>query len=212
MIALGDLMLFSGAAFIMVLTPGPNMIYLISRSICQGPAAGVISLFGVMAGFCAHMLAAAVGLSAIFLAVPLAYDLLRWAGAAYLLWLAWQALRPGARSPFEPHRLPPDSPRRLFMMGFLTNVLNPKVALFYLSLFPQFIDPAAGSVFVQSLILGATQMTVSFIVNLMIALSAAGLASWFSAHPVWLVTQRYLMGCVLGALAIRMATETRRQG
>jgi threonine/homoserine/homoserine lactone efflux protein len=212
MISSSDLFLFAGAAFIMVMTPGPNMIYLISRSICQGPAAGVISLFGVMAGFCLHMLAAAIGLSAIFLAVPFGYEILKWMGAAYLMWLAWQAVRPGARSPFEPHQLPSDSPFRLFMMGFLTNVLNPKVAMFYLSLFPQFIDPQAGSVFVQSMILGAVQMSVSFTVNLMIALSAAGIASWFSAHPLWLMTQRYLMGGVLGALAVRMAMEERRQG
>ncbi len=212
MISSSDLLLFAGAALIMVLTPGPNMVYLISRSICQGPAAGVISLFGVMAGFCTHMLAAAIGLSAIFLAVPFAYEMLKWMGAAYLMWLAWQAVRPGARSPFEPRQLPVDSSRKLFMMGFLTNVLNPKVAMFYLSLFPQFIDPQAGSVLVQSLILGATQMSVSFIVNLMIALSAAGIASWFSIHPLWLMAQRYLMGGVLGLLAIRLAVEDRRQG
>lgn len=212
MISLSGLLLFAGAALIMVLTPGPNMVYLISQSICQGPAAGVISLFGVMAGFCVHMLAAAIGLSAVFLAVPFAYEILKWAGAAYLMWLAWQAVKPGARSPFEPRTLPPDPARRLFMMGFLTNLLNPKVAMFYLSLFPQFIDPQAGSVFIQSVILGAVQMSVSFMVNLMIALSAAGIASWFSAHPLWLTTQRYLMGTVLGSLAVRMAIEERRPG
>src|SRR5690606_40227010 len=91
------------------------------------------------------------------LAVPLAYELLKWLGALYLLWLAWEAVRPGARSPFEPRELPPDSPRRLFLMGFLTNVLNPKVAVFYLSIFPQFINTQHGSVFLQSLTLGVTQ-------------------------------------------------------
>ena len=210
MIPLPDLLLFSGAALLMVLTPGPNMIYLISRSICQGRAAGVISLFGVIAGFFVHMLAAAIGLSAIFLAVPLAYELLKWLGALYLLWLAWEAVKPGARSPFEPRELPPDSPRKLFLMGFLTNVLNPKVAVFYLSIFPQFIDTARGAVFLQSLTLGVTQISVSFIVNLLIALSAAGIAGWFSRNPFWLATQRYVMGGVLAALAIRLALEPRR--
>lgn len=210
MVPLNDLLLFTGAALIMVLTPGPNMIYLISRSICQGRAAGVISLFGVVAGFLVHVLGAAIGLSALFLTVPIAYELLKWAGAIYLLWLAWQAVRPGAASPFEPQQLPADSPRRLVAMGFLTSLLNPKVAVFYLSLFPQFIDPERGSVLVQSLILGATQMSVSFTVNLMIALSAAGIASWFSRNPVWLGVQRYVMGGVLGGLAVRLAFEERR--
>ena len=210
MIAFNDLILFAGAALLMVLTPGPNMIYLISRSISQGRRAGVISLFGVVAGFLVHLLAAAVGLSALFLAIPLAYDILKWVGALYLLWLAWQAVKPGARSPFEAQDLPVDSAARLFLMGFLTNVLNPKIAVFYLAIFPQFITPGNGSVFLQSIVLGSTQIAVSFSVNLLIALSAAGIASWFSRNPAWLATQRYFMGFVLGALAVRLAFEQRR--
>ena len=210
MISFNDLILFAGAALLMVLTPGPNMIYLISRSISQGRRAGVISLFGVVAGFLVHMLAAAVGLSALFLAIPLAYDILKWVGALYLLWLAWQAVKPGARSPFEAKDLPIDSTARLFLMGFLTNVLNPKIAVFYLAIFPQFITPGNGSVFLQSIVLGSTQIAVSFSVNLLIALSAAGIASWFSRNPAWLATQRYFMGFVLGALAVRLAFEQRR--
>jgi threonine/homoserine/homoserine lactone efflux protein len=207
----GDLALFAAAALIMVLTPGPNMIYLVSRSICQGRGAGVISLFGVIAGFVVHMLAAAIGLSALFLAVPLAYEALKWAGALYLGWLAWEALKPGARSPFEPRELPADPPRKLFLMGFVTNLLNPKVAMFYMALFPQFIDPERGSVLVQSLILGTIQMSVSFAVNLLIALSAARIASWFARNPLWLAAQRYVMGGVLAALALRLAFEERRE-
>ncbi len=210
MIPLPDLLIFSGAALLMVLTPGPNMIYLISRSICQGRGAGVISLFGVIAGFFVHMLAAAIGLTAIFLAIPLAYELLKWLGALYLLWLAWQAVKPGARSPFEPRALPADSPRKLLMMGFLTNVLNPKVAVFYLSILPQFIDTGRGSVFAQSLALGVTQISISFTVNLLIALSAAGIATWFARNPFWLSAQRYVMGGVLAALAVKLAFEPRR--
>jgi threonine/homoserine/homoserine lactone efflux protein len=208
-VPLDALLLFAAAALVMVLTPGPNMIYLISRSICQGRRAGVISLFGVIAGFVVHMLAAALGISAVFLAAPLAFEALKWAGALYLLWLAWQAARPGARSPFEPQVLPADPPRKLFVMGFVTNLLNPKVAFFYMALFPQFVSPEHGSVLAQSLVLGATQMAVSFAVNLLIALSAAGIASWFSRHPLWLAAQRYAMAGVLAALAIRLALESR---
>lgn len=210
MVPLNDWLLFSGAALLMALTPGPNMIYLISRPICQGPRAGVVSLLGVVVGFLVHMFTAAVGLSALFMAVPMAYELLKWAGAAYLLYLAWQAVKPGARSPFEARELPEDSPRRLFTMGLLTNLLNPKVAVFYLAIFPQFVSPEHGSVFLQSVVLGLTQIVFSFCVNLATALSAAQLAVWFLRNPRWLAAQRYVMGGVLAALAVRLATEQRR--
>ena len=210
MIAAHDVLIFTAACVLMVLTPGPNMIYLISRSICQGRAAGVTSLVGVVAGFFVHMLAAAVGLTAVFLAVPMAYEALKWAGALYLLWMAWQAVRPGARSPFEARELVPDSSSKLVAMGFLTSVLNPKVALFYLSILPQFISPAHGSMFIQSILLGLIQISVSFTVNLLIALFAAGIAVWFVRNPLWLAVQRYVMGCVLAALAVRLMLEQRK--
>lgn len=207
MVPLPDLLLFSGAALLMVLTPGPNMIYLVSRSICQGKKAGVISLLGVIAGFLVHMFAAALGLTALFMTVPLAYEALKWAGAAYLAYLAWQAIRPGSRSPFEAKDLPVDSPRKLFAMGFVTNLLNPKIAVFYLSILPQFVSPAHGDMFGQSIELGVTQIVISFSVNLTITLSAARLAAWFSHNPKWLATQRYVMGTVLAGLAFRLARE-----
>lgn len=210
MIPIPDLLLFAGAALLLVITPGPNMMYLISRSICQGRLAGVISLFGVAAGFVVHMLAAAIGLIALFMAVPLGYEILKFAGAGYLLWLAWQAIRPGARSPFQAQDLPVDSPGKLFLMGFLTNLLNPKVAMFYLSLFPQFVQVQRGSVFFQSLELGITQILVSFSINLLILLSAAAIASWFARNAVWLKVQRWVMGGVLAALAVRLALDQRR--
>lgn len=210
MIPLHDYLIFAAASLLMVLTPGPNMIYLISRSICQGRKAGVTSLLGVVAGFFVHLFAAALGLTAVFMAVPMAYEILKWAGALYLLWLAWQALKPGARSPFEAQQLPADSPRKLVTMGFLTSALNPKIAMFYLSIFPQFINPEHGSVFSQSIILGLTQISVSFSVNLLIALFAAGIASWFASNPTWLSVQRYFMGFVLAGLAVRLMFEQRR--
>ncbi|AIC22043.1 MULTISPECIES: LysE family translocator [Pseudomonas] len=210
MIPLHDMLIFIAAALLMVLTPGPNMIYLISRSICQGRRAGVTSLVGVVAGFFVHLFAAAIGLTAVFMAVPVAYEVLKWVGALYLMWLAWQALKPGARSPFEAQQLPPDSSRKLILMGFLTSALNPKIAVFYLSVFPQFISPEHGSVFTQSIILGLTQISVSFSVNLLIALFASGIAAWFVHNPLWLATQRYFMGFVLAGLAVRLLLEQRQ--
>src|SRR5262245_47888854 len=108
------LLAFALVSLGMVLTPGPNMIYLISRSISQGSLAGLISLGGVALGFVAYMLAAAFGITALLFAVPYAYDALRFGGAAYLLWLAWQAVRPGGQSPFRVHELPADGPGKLF--------------------------------------------------------------------------------------------------
>lgn len=194
----------------MVLTPGPNMIYLISRSISQGRVAGLISLGGVALGFVFYMLCAAFGITALLFAVPYAYDALRFAGAAYLLWLAWQAMKPGGASPFQVRALPADSPRKLFAMGFLTNLLNPKIAMLYLSLLPQFIDPAQGSVLTQSIALGATQIVVSVTVNAVIAIAAGAIAVFLARRPLWLSVQRWMMAGVLTGLALKMALEQRR--
>ncbi len=205
-----SLLAFAFIALGMVLTPGPNMVYLISRSICQGRTAGLISLGGVALGFVFYMLCAAFGITAIVMAVPYAYDALRFGGALYLLYLAWQAVKPGGRSPFQVKDLPKDSPRKLFAMGFLTNLLNPKIAVMYLSLLPQFISPEHGSVLTQSLVLGFAQIAISVSVNAMIAVAAGTIAVFLTSRPTWLVVQRWLMGTVLAGLAVRMATEARR--
>jgi threonine/homoserine/homoserine lactone efflux protein len=201
---------FSLVALGMVLSPGPNMIYLISRSICQGRTAGMISLGGVALAFVFYMACAIMGITALLMTVPLAYDTLRIAGAAYLLYLAWQAVKPGGRSPFHVKDLPRDTPRRLFAMGFLTNLLNPKAAVLYLSLLPQFIVPERGSVLVQSLVLCATQITISVAVNSLIVVMAGGVAAFLESRPRLVQVQRWFMGTVLAGLAVRMATEVRR--
>ena len=205
-----NLVAFAVIALGMVLTPGPNMIYLVSRSVCQGRAAGFVSLAGVAAGFLVYMLCAALGITALVLAVPYAYDALRLAGALYLLWLAWQAVRPGGRSVFHVRDLPADSPRRLFAMGLVTNLLNPKIAVMYLSLLPQFVTPQAGSVLAQSLTLGLVQIAVSITVNATIVMAAGTMALFLARRPRWLAAQRWVMGTVLAALAVRIATEARR--
>ncbi|GAB7529869.1 LysE family translocator [Pseudomonas sp. 3A(2025)] len=208
---LSSLLAFALICLGMVLTPGPNMVYLISRSICQGRMAGLISLGGVAMGFVVYMLCAAVGITALVMAVPYAYDALRLGGALYLLYLAWQAVKPGGRSPFQVRDLPKDSPRKLLTMGFLTSLLNPKIAVMYLSLLPQFIQPEGhGSVLLQSLILGATQIVVSVSVNALIAVMAGSIAAFLAGRPLWQVLQRWLMGTVLAGLAVRMIVEGRR--
>ncbi|MBG1233129.1 LysE family translocator [Aestuariivirga litoralis] len=201
---------FALVALGMVLTPGPNMMYLVSRSIVQGRVAALISLGGVFVGFVFYLLCAAFGITAIVMAVPYAYDALRIAGACYLAWLAWGALKPGGRSPFEVRDLPVDGPRKLFVMGLLTNLLNPKAALLYLSLLPQFIDPASGPVLGQALVLGAVQITISMIMNAAIAMAAGTIALFLREKPLFARLQRWLMGTVLAGLALRMAVESQR--
>ncbi|AZB17848.1 LysE family translocator [Chryseobacterium indologenes] len=206
MIPLHDLPFFMLAALILAISPGPNMIYLISKSITQGKKSGFISLTGVICGFIFHIIMVSFGLTAVLLAVPFAYTVLKTAGTIYLLYLAYQAIKPKSRNIFEvDHTGTHDRPKKLFTVGFLTNVLNPKVAVFYLSFFPQFIKPGYGSVFTQSLELGIVQVILSFTVNFIIVLTAAKVATFFSNNPVWIRVQKWFMASVLTYLAIKMA-------
>ncbi|MBA2943662.1 LysE family translocator [Paenibacillus sp. CGMCC 1.16610] len=209
MISLTTLVAFGIVSLGMVCSPGPNMIYLISRSISQGRKAGIISLMGVALGFLVYLIASMVGLIAIFNTVPIIYTAMKWAGAAYLLWLAWKAMKPGSTSLFEPIALPIEKPRKLFLMGFITNLLNPKIAVLYISLLPQFQDPTQGSLLAQSATLGLTQIVISFAVNLLIVLTASKIAGWFGKRPTWLKAQRWLMSGVLAGLAVKLAIQRR---
>lgn len=202
-----ELLIFTLACLLLVLTPGPNMIYCVSRSITQGARAGLLSLVGVVLGIVVHLTAAIAGLSALLAAMPMAFEMLRIAGASYLLWLAWQAVKPGGTAPFEVRDLPHDGPRKLFAMGFLTCALNPKVAMFYLSLFPQFLHPERGHLLLQSLSLGAIQVTTSAAVNALLVLFAAQVAGFLNRSPAWLRAQRYVMGSVLALLALKILTD-----
>jgi threonine/homoserine/homoserine lactone efflux protein len=204
----GHVVGFALVALAMVCTPGPNMMYLVSRSIAQGRAAGFVSLLGVATGFAIYLVAAALGITAVLMAVPYGYAALKLAGAGYLLWLAWRALR-SEGSVWMPQRLAHDSAARLYGMGMLTNLLNPKIAVLYLSLLPQFVDPRAGHVFGQSMVLGLTQILVSLTVNSAVIWCSGGFAAWMGQRPSWAAFQRWLMATVLGALAVRLALERR---
>lgn len=163
-------------AFGMVITPGPNMLYLVSRSLTQGRQAGLLSLVGVVTGFVAYLIATAAGLSLIFLAVPDLFIAVKLVGAVYLLWLAWGILR-GSRSAFSPDAdLPRHSARRLYAMGLATCLLNPKIALMYGALLPQFLDPNTGAPAVQLIQAGAVQIVVATIMNAAWVLGAAQIA------------------------------------
>jgi threonine/homoserine/homoserine lactone efflux protein len=204
---LASLIAFAAIALGMVLTPGPNMAYLVSRSVCQGRAAGLISLGGVALGFLTYMLLAAFGITALLFAIPYAYDALRLCGAAYLAWMAWNALRPGGASPFQVRELPPDSPRRLLAMGLLTNLLNPKIAVFYTSVLPSLVPHGASPV-IWLAVLVATHVALSL--------------GWLTGYAVLFSRSRSLLGrprvrrcldwmtgVVLIGFGLRLAVETR---
>lgn len=194
-------------ALTMVLTPGPNMIYLASRSIGQGRRAGLISLAGTGLGFVVYMLMANLGLAVVFVAVPWLFIGLKAAGVAYLLYLAREALRPSGRGVFDIRDLPRDSNGRLFRMGLITNLLNPKAAIMYLTVIPQFIDPQRGHPVLQGLTLGVLQVMVSLTVNALIVIAAGSIASFLSRRPQWAIWQRRVTGILLGAVALLLALD-----
>ncbi|WP_350347664.1 LysE family translocator [Agromyces sp. G08B096] len=190
----------------MALTPGPNMVHLASRSIGQGVRAGMVALSGTAVGFLVYLAAAAFGLAALFAAVPAAFLVVKIAGAAYLAYLAWQMLRPGGRSMFDSSEVAPVRPWRLFGMGLVTNLLNPKIAILYAALLPQFIDPAQ-PVWPQFLILGAVQIVVGLSVNALVVLGAGSLARFLRAKPLAMRVQRWLSGTLLAGFAVKLAFE-----
>ncbi|WP_370423570.1 LysE family translocator [Streptomyces sp. QH1-20] len=210
MVSISAIVGIAVVAFGMVITPGPNMIYLVSRSVSQGYRAGLISLAGVGVGFLVYLMAATAGIAAVFSLVPEIYLALKLAGAAYLLWLAWKAVRPGGSSVFSPRQLEADRPRRLFGMGLLTCLLNPKIAILYVSLLPQFVEPEKGHVAAQSLVLGLTQIIVGVVMNGVFVLTAGSVASFFSGRPLWARIHRYVMGTALAAFAVRIAADRSR--
>jgi threonine/homoserine/homoserine lactone efflux protein len=185
------------------------MMYLVSRTLSQGRRAGLISLGGVALGFVSYLLAASLGLAALFGAVPVLYVTIKTAGAMYLLWLAWMAVRPHGLGVLllVAGCVGAHSGKRLFAMGLTTNLLNPKAALLYGSLLPQFVPENSGHLLGLELTLGAVQIGVSLSVNCIIIVFAGALAVVLAQRPVWLRAQRYVTGTLLAAIAVRLIRE-----
>jgi threonine/homoserine/homoserine lactone efflux protein len=208
------LVLFAAACLALTATPGPDMLLIASRSVSQGKAAGFATLAGIQVGTHCHALADALGPSQLFLAVPIAYDVVRYAGAAYLLYVAWQTLRSPGRSP-ETSPGPAAEPRRypiglVFRQGLTTNLLNPKMALFVLALFPQFVKPDAGSVALQIMLLATLLNLIGLVVNGAVILTASRPGKALSGRNRWRRAPRFLLGTVFVALAARLAFDGRR--
>jgi threonine/homoserine/homoserine lactone efflux protein len=210
MLDLPTLALFALACLVLTMTPGPDMLMIASRSISQGRKAGFATLAGIQAGTYVHALAAALGLSQLLVAMPMAYDVVRWAGAAYLLVLAWASFRAGGAR-FAPSEGLTAVPLGLiFRQGLLTNLLNPKMVLFVLALFPQFIRPEFGSIVIQTLILATILNLIGLAVNGAVILMVGSLRRRFATSGRFARLPQYLLGCVFAALALRLAWSESR--
>lgn len=206
------LLAFSGAVTALMITPGPDMMQIAARAIAQGPRAGALVVAGTSLGVVGHLVAATVGLSALVAAEPTAFSVIRWAGAAYLLWLAWQvwprraSAGPdgvGARAAAGPAVVPrPDG--KLLRDGLVTNLLNPKVVLFMLAFFPQFVDPTRGSVALQMAVLGVPLLAIGTLGNLAVAVLAGRATARLRANPSIGSWIQRLTAAVFGVLALRI--------
>lgn len=206
---LSTLMLFAAASVVLTATPGPDMLLIASRSISQGRSAGFLTYLGIALGTYCHALAAALGLSQLFVAVPVAYEIVRWAGCAYLLYLAWKTLR-SETSAFAPASgLKRFSSRRILGAGLATNLLNPKMALFVLALFPQFIRPDTGSMIVQTLVLATVLNGIGFIVNGSVILLSSHLRQRAGGMVRLGRLPQYFLASVFAGLACRVALGSR---
>ena len=204
-----SLLLFVLAGLALNCTPGPDLLYITARSLGQGWRAGAASAFGIAAGCLVHTAAAALGISVLLRASPLAYDALRLAGAAYLIFLGVQALRRRAL-PAEVGALPPVALRKVFWQGFATNVLNPKVALFFLAFLPQFADPARGAFALQVLVLGLIFIFNGLWVCLLVARSAAAMADWARRRASAMNWIERSSGALLVGLGLHLALSRAR--
>ncbi|PWJ54946.1 Threonine/homoserine/homoserine lactone efflux protein [Quadrisphaera granulorum] len=190
-----------------VLSPGPNMVFLLSRTLTQGRRAGMWGLLGVALGFAAYLVATVAGLAGLFRAVPLTFEVVKAAGAAYLGWLAYKALRSGGGLAALPQGTTIDQRRdsavRLVTTGLVTNLLNPKIALMYAALLPQFVRADAGAASAQLLQLGAVQIAVALTVNGLIVVTAARVAVVLQRRPRLLLTQRLTAAGLLTFFAVK---------
>jgi threonine/homoserine/homoserine lactone efflux protein len=196
--------LFFAAATLLLLTPGPAVLYIVARSIHQGRVAGLVSMLGIAVGTLVHVLAAALGLSALLASSAAAYAVIKYAGAAYLVFLGLRQLL--RREPEEAAQAaPPERLRRIFGNGILVNVLNPKTALFFLAFLPQFVDVSRGSVSGQLVLLGLLFTIMGMTSDAIYAILAGTAGGWLRANRRFTGVQRYVTGGVYVGLGVAAA-------
>jgi threonine/homoserine/homoserine lactone efflux protein len=201
---LGTIALFAGAALALLVIPGPAVLYIVAQSVGQGRAAGLVSMLGIQAGGLVHVAAAALGLSALLVQSALAFNLVKYAGAAYLVYLGLRKLVGRERLQDGAARAP--VPRsRLFRQGIVVNVLNPKTALFFFAFLPQFVDPDAGAVALQIAFLGVLFIALAVLSDGLYALAAGSAAGWLRGRPAFLRAESWISGSVLLGLGLATA-------
>ncbi|MDU0340544.1 LysE family translocator [Bosea rubneri] len=202
---LADIALFVGAALALLVIPGPAVLYLVGRSIEQGRTAGLVSILGIHTATLVHVAAAALGLSALLASSALAFGIVKYAGAAYLIWLGLRKLFARASVDTSDTFTAPPASRHLFREGFVVNLLNPKTALFFLAFLPQFIDVGRGHVGMQIAFLGSLYTVLGLLTDGMYALAAGTAGNWLRRSRLYLQVERYVSGTLLVGLGVTAA-------
>ena len=199
---------FLVAAFLLNIAPGPDMLYVIGRSVGQGRKAGIVSSLGVFAGCWVHILAAALGIAAILRSSPLAFNLIRYAGAAYLVYLGIRMLVQRSNLAGR-QQLAPEPLKAIFRQGVITNVLNPKVAIFFLAFLPQFINASRANVIWAILLLGLIFNVGGTLVNLVVAYAGGSLGEMLRRNERVARLQQWFTGLIFIGLGTRLAFQRR---
>jgi threonine/homoserine/homoserine lactone efflux protein len=201
-------LVFLVATLLVVIAPGPGMLFVISNGIAGGRRAGVISAFGTSSGIAVHIFAAAFGLSLIIYAAEIGFEIMKWAGGLYLLFLAWKAFT--HRQVLQTNTCEGSaSHTAVFWQGLLVNALNPKVALFFMAFIPQFVNPESGSVAAQTTVLGTVFMFLTVIVFIAYGISAAMLRKWLVERPKIHRIVDWATGSLFVFLGIRLVLSNR---
>ena len=202
------LALFTSASVLLVLAPGPDNIFVLTQSALKGKLVGIVVTLGLCTGLIVHTSAVALGIAALFQASALAFNLFKYAGAAYLLYLAWGAFRAGATT-LEGREAKETSLWRFYLRGIIMNVTNPKVSIFFLAFLPQFTNPAKGSLPLQLIVLGLLFILATIVVFGAISLLAGMLGQWLRRSERAQVLLNRVAGAVFAGLALKLATASR---
>jgi threonine/homoserine/homoserine lactone efflux protein len=209
MFDVASLTLFIVASWVLILTPGPDTLYVLTRGIAQGKQAGVISALGVTLGIFVHTLAAAFGLAIVLQTSALAFLIVKYVGALYLLYLGIKTLKDRSSLTLAPEHKPRQL-RVLFWQGVLSNVTNPKVALFFLAFLPQFVHPERGYIPAQMMVLGLVFAFFGVIYLSGVGYSAGRVGMWITKHPRYLKPLRWATGGIFLGLGLRLAFAERQ--
>ncbi len=200
------LTLFVGAALLLFVVPGPAVLYIVTRSLAQGRNAGLVSVAGIHVGSLVHIAAAILGLSALIAASTVAFTTVKWAGAAYLVYLGFRALRADDEA-LRPGRADSATYRKIFLQGIVVNVLNPKTAVFFLACGPQFVDPTRGDTTLQILVLGTAFVAAGVVSDAVYAIGAGTIGDLFGRRPLWRRNSRYAAGTIYVLLGVAAAAS-----